>query len=163
MLIETPLLVVGTGPAALVVAKVAAGWGLPCMLVGHEVISGDTPVPLEADAVADLTPHGVLDILRPYIQAVDPPTISPRDFEDVLKHHCVADLNVTVYDRMTAVEREINGRGLRAVLTDGKSRWDVVADVFVDASALPSNLSAAITAGAATAREVVAELRLQGG
>src|SRR3954452_3275016 len=103
MLIETPLLVVGQGPAPLVVAKIAAGWGLPCLLVGHEVTGGDTPVALDADAVAALTPHGALDVLRPYLDAVDPPTISPRVFEEVLKHHCVADFNVTVYDRMTVV------------------------------------------------------------
>jgi hypothetical protein len=159
MLIETPLLVVGNGPAPLVVAKLAAGWGLPCLLVGHEVIGGDTPVALDADAVAELTPHGVLDILRPYLQAVDPPTITPLAFEDVLKHHCVADFNVTVYDRMTVAERTINGRGLLGVMTDGRARWDLSADMFVDATLLPSTLPAAITAGAATVREVLVTLR----
>ncbi len=155
MLIDTPLLVVGTGPAPLVVAKIAAGWGLPCLLVGHEVTGGDTPVPLDADAVAELIPLGVLDILRPYLDAVDPPTIAPRAFEDVLKHHCVADFNVTVYDRMTVVERVPDGRGVRAVMTDGKARWDLRADTFVDAARLPNTLPAAIIAGAATVRAIL--------
>ena len=159
MLIDTPLLVVGHGPAPLVVAKVAAGWGLSCMLVGHEVIGDDRPVPLGADAIAELTPNGVLDILRPYLDAVDPPAISPRAFEEVLKHHCVADFNVTVYDRMTVIERVPIGRGVRAVVTDGRARWDVTADVFIDAALLPSALPMAITTGAATVRELLTALR----
>ena len=151
MLIDTPLLVVGRGPAALVVTKVAAGYGLACLLVGHEVMSGDDPVRLSPDAVIALERHGLVDILRPYLDAVDPPTIRPRAFEDVLKHHCVADLNATVYDQMAVVEPVPVGRGLRGVLTDGRSRWDLSADLFVDAALLPRTLSAAITAGASAA------------
>ena len=44
MLVDTPLLVVGKGPAALVVAKVAAAYGLACLLVGHEPTGGDVAV-----------------------------------------------------------------------------------------------------------------------
>src|SRR4051812_29842914 len=106
MLIDTPLLVVGRGPAALVVAKIAAGYGLPCLLVGHDVSDDDRPVPLTADAAAALERHGLLGILQPYLDSVSPPTITPRAFEEVIKHHCVADLNVTVYDRMDVVERK---------------------------------------------------------
>ena len=127
--------------------------------MGHEVIGGDTPIALDADAVAELTPHGVLDILRPYLDAVDPPTIAPRAFEEVLKHHCVADFNVMVYDRMTVVDRVLDGRGIRAVMTDGKARWDLTADTFVDAASLPTAVSEAITAGAAKVREVLAARR----
>jgi hypothetical protein len=155
MLIDTPLLVVGRGPAALVVAKVAAAYGLACLLVGHEVIGGDAAVPLGADAVAVLERHGLLDVLRPYLDTVDPPTVAPGAFEEVVKHHCVADLNVTVYDRMAVTEREPVGRGVRGVLTDGTNRWDVTADLFVDALLLPSALPAAIVAGAAAALEAV--------
>jgi hypothetical protein len=151
MLIDTPLLVVGRGPAALVVAKVAAGYGLACLLVGHEVIGDDRAVPLGADAVNELERHGLVDILRPYLDAVDPLTLTPHTFEDVVKHHCVADLNVTVYDQMAVVERVTVGRGLRGVLTDGTTRWDLSADMFVDAALLPSALSAAITTGGAAA------------
>jgi hypothetical protein len=151
MLIDTPLLVVGRGPAALVVAKVAAGYGLACLLVGHEAIGDAEAVPVGPDAFAALERHGVLDILRPYLAALDPPSISPLTFEDVVKHHCVADLNVTVYDQMDVVERVPAGRGLRAVLTDGRSKWDLSADMFIDATLLPSALSAAIVDGAAAA------------
>jgi hypothetical protein len=155
VLIDTPLLVVGRGPAALVVAKVAAGYGLACLLAGHEVIGDHDPVPLDADAAAALARHGLFDVLRPYLETADPPTLTPRDFEDVIKHHCVADLNVTVYDQVAVVERTPIGRGLRGVLTDGTSRWELSADVFVDAGLLPSALSPAITAGAAAALQAL--------
>ena len=159
MLIDTPLLVVGHGPAALVVAKVAAGYGLACVLVGHEVTGGDTAVPLGADAIAELERHGLLDILRPYLEGVDAPALAPLAFEEVVKHHCVADLNVTVYDQMSVVEREPAGDGIRGVLTDGTSRWDLSADRFVDATLLPSALPAAITTGAAVALEALHAVR----
>jgi hypothetical protein len=155
MLIDTPLLVVGRGPAALVVTKVATGYGLACLLVGHEVIGDDSAVPLGPDAIAELERHGLIDILRPYLEAVDPPTLAPRAFEDVVKHHCVADLNATVYDQMAVVERVPVGRGVRAVLTDGTTRWDLSADFFVDATLLPSALPAAITNGSAAALEAL--------
>ena len=41
MRVDTPLLVVGSGPAALVVAKVAGGRGQPCLLAGYEVVVDD--------------------------------------------------------------------------------------------------------------------------
>ncbi len=155
MLIDTPLLVVGRGPGALVVAKVAAAYGLACMLVGHDVVGDDSPVSLGAAAYGALERHGLLDVLRPYLEAGDPVAITPRAFEDVIKHHCVADLNVTVYDQMDVVERVPAGRGVRGVLTDGTSRWDISADVFVDGTGLPSALPAAITAGAAAALDAL--------
>jgi len=157
MRIDTPLLVVGHGPAALVIAKVVAGCGTPCLLAGHVVTGGDDPVPLGPDAVAALERHGLLDVLRPYLTATDPVTIAPRDFEEVVKHHCVADLNVTVYDEVAVVERVAAGPGLHGVLTDGRSRWDLDADRFVDADGLPRALPEAITAGAATALHVLGE------
>ena len=150
MRIDTPLLVVGRGPAALVVAKLAAGRGLPCLLAGHEPIDDDTRVALDDAAVDVLTRDGVLDVLRPYLTATAPMTIAPRAFEEVVKHHCVADLNVTVYDEVTVVERDFGDGGGTAVLTDGTSRWELHADRFVDADLLPSDpLSDAIIAGAA--------------
>jgi hypothetical protein len=155
MLIDTPLLVVGRGPAALVVAKVAAAYGLACLLVGHEVIGDDTPVALDADAAIALERHGVIDVLRPYLAGTAPVTLAPLAFEEVIKHHCVADLNVTVYDQMAVVERVPTGQGVRGVLTDGTSRWDVSADLFIDASLLPSDLSAAITTGVAAALQAL--------
>jgi hypothetical protein len=157
MLIDTPLLVVGHGPAALVVAKVAGACGLACVLVGHDGASGDDdePIAIDAPALAALEGHGLVDVLRPYLTGTDPPAITTRAFEEVIKHHCVADLNVTVYDQMTVVDRQPVGPGVTGVLTDGRSRWDVRADVFVDADQLPATLPAAITAGEAAATDAV--------
>jgi hypothetical protein len=180
MLIDTPLLVVGRGPAALVVAKVAAGYGLACVLVGKEnaghettgdettgdettgdqiagadIAGDDDPAVLDAAAMTALERHGLVDVLRPYFDTMDPPAIAPRAFEEVIKHHCVADLNVTVYDQMAVVDRHSVGRGLTGVLTDGASRWDVRADAFVDADEFSTELSAAITAGVAAAVDAV--------
>ena len=159
VVVDTPLLVVGTGPAALVVAKVAAAYGLPNLLVGHEPAGGDEPVELSPEAAAALEQHGVLDVLRPYLTSVDPVAIAPIDFENVIKHHCVADLNVTVYDEMSVVDRVADGHGIRGVLTDGRSRWEVHADQFVDGSTMPDSLSDAITSGTAAALDALAAVR----
>jgi hypothetical protein len=164
MLIDIPLLIVGPGPAALVVAKVASGWGLSSLVAGHEPLGGreprseHVPVDLDETAIAVLSPHGVLDVLRPYLAVAEPPAIAPVVFEEVLKHHCVVDMNITVYDGMSLVERRARGRGVSGVLTDGRARWDLVADAFVDASTMPGDLNAAIAAGADTARGVLAAL-----
>jgi hypothetical protein len=169
MLIDTPLLVVGRGPAALVVAKVASGWGLSSLVAGHQVVGGDDPVVLDAESVAVLAPHGVFDVLRPYLSAVEPPTIVPATFEAVLKHHCVADMNVTVYDGMELVDRvRVDGGapagpgGVRGVLTDGRARWEVRADAFVDAADLPGELPAAIPAAARVAAAALAAVQRRG-
>jgi hypothetical protein len=155
--IDTPLLVVGRGPAALVVAKLAAGRSIPCLLAGHEVLGDDAPIELSDAAVDVLTTHGVLDVLRPHLIAPAPVTITTRDFEEVVKHHCVADLNVTVYDEVTVVDRQFGDDGGEAVLTDGRSRWELHADHFVDADLLPRDLSAAIVAGAATVERLASQ------
>jgi len=153
--IDTPLLIVGRGPAALVVAKVAAGAGLPCLLAGHEVLGDDVPIPLDTNAIATLERHGLVDVLRPSFVALDPLTIAQREFEEVVKHHCVADLNVVVYDEVEVIERELVGGGIHGVLTDGTSRWDLSADQFIDADLLPADLSGAIVAGALSALSAV--------
>jgi hypothetical protein len=155
MRVETPLLVLGRGPAALVAAKIAGACGQPCVLVGHEVTGGDGPVELDPAAVGVLEEHGVLDVLRPHLLARHPPTVAPREFEEVLKQHCVADLNVSVYDRFAIVDRVVTGRVLRGVLSDGRSRWELVADTWIDAAALAPALPDAITAGAAAARRAI--------
>ena len=157
MVIDTPLLVTGHGPAGLVVAKVVSGWGLQSLVAGHQPLEGDEPVVLDAEAVAVLTPHGVFDVLRPYLASVEPPSIAPVVFEEVLKHHCVADMNVTVYDGLELVERAPRGdRGVTGVLSDGRARWEVVADAYVDAAELPAALPEAITAAARRAAELMA-------
>ncbi len=156
MQIDTALLVVGTGPGALLVGKLASGRGLGSVIAGHEIMGDDDPAPLSDEAVAILTPHGVFDVLRPYLASHHPVAIEPAAFEEVLKHHCVADMNTTVYDGLQLVEAEpTEGGGVRGVLTDGRSRWPVTADAFVDAASLPTELSAAVTAAAEVANAIV--------
>ena len=121
MRVETPLLVLGRGPAALVAAKVAGAYGQPCLLVGHEITSGDVPVELDRTAIDVLEEYGLIDVLRPHLLAVRPPAVVPCEFE----------------------------RGLRGALSDGRSRWELVADTWIDAGALAATLPAAIPQGAA--------------
>jgi hypothetical protein len=158
IVIETPLLVEGSGAAVLVAAKVAAGLGLAGLVVGHEASSDETPVPLSGEAVATLTGAGLFDVLRPYLTGADPPAIAPAAFEEVLKHHCVVDLTITVYDGMRYEVGERRGRGERGAISDGRSRWEVVADDVIRSERLPVELNAAIVAGAAAARAAVAAL-----
>ena len=122
-------------------------------------MSSDSHVELSGPAIAVLERHGLIDVLRPHVIASDPLTIAPSEFEHVLKQHCVADLNVAVYDRVEVVERTVSGRSLRGVLTDGTSRWDLVADTWIDADALPVSLPAAIIDGAAAALDTITKLR----
>jgi hypothetical protein len=159
MRVDTPLLVLGCGPAALVAAKVAGACGQPCLLVGHEVVGDDTPVRLDPAAVAVLDRHRLVDVLRPHLLAVDPLTITPRAFEEVVKQHCVADLNVGVYDRMELVDRTVTARCLRGVLTGGRSRWELTADAWIDADGLAASLPAAIRDGEAAALGAITALR----
>ncbi len=147
--IEVPLLVVGTGPGALVVTKLAGAHGITTLLAGHRLADDEEPALLSAEAVAALMPTGLFDILRPFLAPVDGIAIAPAAFEEVVKHHCVVDVNVTVYDGFELVEAVAVGEGVRGILTDGRSRWEVAADRFVDASTLPLDLSEAILAGAA--------------
>lgn len=172
MRVWTSLLIVGGGPAALAAAEIASGHRLPSLLVGHVAGTGpdpERPVPLDADAVAALAPNGVLDVLRPFLAVADPPTLSPHVFDDVLRQHCIADMNVTVYDGMEVVERVPAGGGapaataleglaggpIEAVLTDGRARWELSADAVIDTTGAPANLSDAINAVAAAVRAVL--------
>lgn len=161
MQIDTSLLVIGSGPGALLVGKLASGRGLGSVIAGHEITApepgaSEEPAPLSDEAVAILTPHGVFDVLRPYLASHHPVAIEPAVFEEVLKHHCVADMNTTVYDGLQLVEAEpTDGGGVRGVLTDGRSRWPVTADAFVDAATLPSDPSGAVVAAAEVANAIV--------
>jgi hypothetical protein len=145
--IHTPLLVVGGGPAAVVAAKVASGWGLPCLLVGpvgEQPPDDPGPTVLDQRSRSILERHGVLGVLRPHATAQDPFTITPLVFERALRHHCVADTLITVYDGMSVSDVRPEGRGVAAVLRDGRRAWDVHADAHLDVSALPSELNGAI-------------------
>lgn len=153
--IDTPLLIEGHGPGALVAAKVASGRGLACLVAGHEPVDDDRPVVLDDESVAVLEPHGVLGVLRPYASAQAPFTITPALFERGLKHHCVADMLVTVYDRLWVEDRRPEADRLAAVLTDGRTRWDLRADAHLDAATMPVELNGAIHGAAQFATAVV--------
>lgn len=159
--ITTPLLVTGRGPAALVAAKLVAHRRVPCLLAGHEPIPDEEPVALDGPALDVLTGNGLLDVLRPFAVAEAPFTIVPLVFEQVLKHHCVVDLLVTVYDRMTfhpAPARPAPGDPVRGVLGDGRSEWAVEAQHHVHAApetGIEAGLDGDIVSGAALAASVV--------
>ncbi len=159
MQVFTPLLIVGGGPGAVAAAEIASGYRLPSLLVGHLAGQGpdpERPIPLDAAAIEVLRPHGVLDVLRPYLAVADPPTLSPHVFEDVLKQHCVADMNVTVYDAMTVLDRRPAEDGsVHGVLTDGRSRWELVANAIIDTADFPDGLADAVRAAATAVRDVL--------
>ena len=147
--IEVPVLVVGPGPAPLTVAKMLAGRGVPCLLAGHTVLPEVGPAPLGPAAVEVLKVHGLLDILHPYLDRNGGSvTISPDIYENVVKHHCVADINVIVYDGVAIVDRLTGPSGIEAVMTDGRSRWEVRASQLVDGSDMPTSLPDAIVTAA---------------
>lgn len=141
--IDTPLLITGGGPAAVVVARLASEASVASTLIGHDGIADPDPQPpqaLEAAAADALGPG--LEVLRPYLVVADPPTIDPGVFEAVLRHHCIADMNVTVFDNL----RLEGTLGLDAVVTDGRIRWEVTADAHIDTSAMPTDIDGAVTA-----------------
>ncbi len=156
--IEIPLLIVGSGPAALVIAKVVSGRGLPSLVVGHQATDNAEPVVLDSESIEILEPHGVLSVLRPYATAQDPFTITPLAFENALKHHCVADMLVTVYDRMHIDEADMSNGGLQGGLTDGNTTWGIYADAFVDVSEFSVDLNTAVHQAAAFGNELMSNI-----
>lgn len=145
--IDVPVLVVGSGPAPVTVAKMLAGRGVPCLLAGHSVLPETAPIVLGSAAVDVLEGHGLLGILQPYVERNGASvTISPDIYEDVIKHHCVADVNVTVYDQVAIVDRLAGPSGVQAIMTQGRSRWEVRASELIDGSDLPTSLPDAIIA-----------------
>jgi hypothetical protein len=158
--IDTPLLVAGRGPAPLVAAKVAAGWGLPTLLAGHEPTGVDEAVVLGEDELRALIVHRVIDILRPSLVGTGPALVSRSEFEDVLKHHCVADVNVTVYDQVevTDLAPEGDGGGVQGILTDGRSRWELHAEHYIDGATLAAALPEAVLSGVSAAEAVLVQL-----
>ncbi len=152
--IDTPLLVMGHGPAALVLAKIASGMGFPSVVAGHEAVDDREPVVLDDRSQTILRPHGVLGVLRPYAVSQEPFAIAPIEFENGLKHHCVADMLITVLDGIE-FEGQAHGGPITGSLSDGRSTWEVSADVFVDAGTLPGELNEAIRAAAELAESLV--------
>jgi hypothetical protein len=159
--VDTPLLIIGGGPGALAAAEIASGFRLPSLVVGHVAAQGpnpEYPVVLDQAAVTALDHHGVLGVLRPYLAVQDPPTVSPHVFEDIVKHHCVADMNVTVYDGMEVVELLTDAGPVRGVLTDGRARWELHADAVIDTTDFPTELSAAVNRASAEVAAVLTRL-----
>ena len=146
MLIDTPLLITGSGPASLIIAKLASGRGLSSLIAGHSSSQDETAVLLSKGAVNILSPHGLFDVLRPYLLSHDPARISRAAFEQVLKHHCVADMNTTVYDNFsfTPTRNDIEAQW-SGTISDGTSSWDIRADAWVDAAKVSADLQTAIS------------------
>ena len=106
-----------------------------------------------------LEPHGVLGVLRPYAASQDPFAIAPQLFENGLKHHCVADMLITVYDAMS-VDNIVEGAvGTAAVLSDGRSSWPIAADALLDVANLPTELNAAVHEAADFAVQLLSQAR----
>jgi hypothetical protein len=126
-----------------------AGRGVACLLAGHTARPEAEPAALGPAAVDALEAFGLLDVLQPYLDRTGASvTISPDIYENVVKHHCVADINVIVYDDVDIVERVAGPAGVEAVMTHGRSRWDVRASELVDGADLPDSLPEAIVAAA---------------
>ncbi len=147
--IDVPVLVVGQGPAPLTVAKMLSGRGVPCLLAGHTVLPEAAPAALGSSALDVLKAYGLLDILHPYLERNGASvTISPDVYESVVKHHCVADVNVIVYDEVAIVDCVSGPSGVEAVMTHERSWWEVRAAQLVDGSDLPTSLPDAIVTAA---------------
>jgi hypothetical protein len=146
MLIDTPLLITGSGPAALIIAKLASGRGLGSLIAGHSSSQDQTAVLLSNAAVNILSPHGLFDVLRPYLLSQDPVRISRASFEQVLKHHCVADMNTTVYDNFsfTPIRNGVTAQH-SGTISDGTSSWDINADAWIDTAKISTDLQTAIS------------------
>ena len=158
--IDTPLLIVGGGPAALVVATVVSGYSMGSLIIGHEPVCADELVELDADVLEILKPHGVINVLLPYADSIDPVVINASVFEQVLKHHCVVNMNITLYDGMVLSNVKREGPGASAIMIDGQTQWSISADHLVDTSGISVDLNDAIRAGAAVAGEIIGPLDL---
>ncbi len=158
MIIETPLLITGHGPAALVTAKVLSGSGLTSLVAGHAPRDDVKPVVLDAESLAILEPHGVLGVLRPYASTQEPFTIAPLFFEQGLKHHCVADMLITVYDDMTFTPTDHDHAAGSGRLDGAGSSWEIKAHALLDVSPYPSDLNQSIHQAAAFGRALLATL-----
>lgn len=158
MIIETPLLIIGHGPAALVAAKVLSGSGLTSLVAGHAPREDTTPVELDPESLAILEPHGVLGVLRPYASTQEPFTIAPLLFEQGLKHHCVADMLITVYDDMTFTPADDGGAAVTGRLDGAGGSWEVEAHALLDVTAYPCDLNGSIHRAAAFGRDLLTAL-----
>ncbi|MBV1878832.1 MAG: hypothetical protein KUG79_14415 [Pseudomonadales bacterium] len=171
--IDTPLLIVGNGPAALIIAKLTSGASLGSLVVGHHSSQNDKIITLNQRSLEILKPHGVLNILLPYFltstdhesngtnptNAEHPCSIKASVFEQVLKHHCVVNMNITLFDGMTVFDIKTDRHAATATMTDGKSHWQLEADTFVNAYDQPTELNAAIAASATVAKTILEKIK----
>jgi hypothetical protein len=155
MSIDTPLLLVGGGPAALIVGTVVAGYSLGSLIVGHESMDSDESVVLDDETIALLKPHGVINVLKPYATSLEPFVITAALFEKVLKHHCVVNMNITLYDGMELLDLTLEGIGASCTISDGQTEWAIKADRLVDTGEMPTDLNRAIKEGAAVASAIL--------
>ena len=130
----------------------AAGW--PCLLVGHEAIGGDGAGRARRRAPSPRSnAHGCSTSCARTSTRLDPPTIAPR---------CVRGGGQAPLRRRPERHRlrpdgawssaSPAGDGVRGVLTDGTSRWELARRrVRRRRPSCPPTLSGAITAGAAAA------------
>lgn len=156
--IDTPLLIVGGGPAALIVATIASGYSLSSLIVGHESQDNDDLFELDDKTIALLKPHGVINVLRPYAESLEPFVITAALFEKVLKHHCVVNMNITLYDGMELLDLTPDAAGAKAIMSDGQVQWLIQADYLVDTTSLPTDPGAATREGSAIAEAIVKQV-----
>lgn len=145
----------GGGPAALIIGTVAAGYSLGSLIVGHESLGSDETVELDDEALELLKPHGVINVLKPYATSTEPFVITATLFEKVLKHHCVVNMNITLYDGMKVLDLMLDGAGAQCAISDGHTEWLIKADRIVNTTQLPTDLNGAVKAGAAIATEMI--------
>ena len=159
--IDTPLLIVGGGPAALIAGTVASGYSMGSLIVGHEPVCPEEPVRLEAEVLEILKPHGVINVLLPYADSTEPVVIKASVFEQVLKHHCVVNMNITLYDVMLVSDLCCGKKRANATISDGLTQWSVKADRLLNTAHLPIELNGAIREGARLAKSLIAAAMAQ--
>ncbi|MFV0524653.1 MAG: hypothetical protein ACK5RL_09160 [Acidimicrobiales bacterium] len=163
-MISTPLLIIGSGPVAVVTAELASAVGIASLLVGEPSgaaadaavgAADERPVALTPETETILARTGLLGVLGPHVPAGPPSSggeggrlwIAPAALFRALRRHCVADLMVTVYDGMTVTDPTPRaGGGFEATIGDGTSSWTAHAASVVDARALPEDLNAGVGA-----------------
>ena len=150
----------------MIVAKVVSAASMGSLVIGHQALNDGQIVELSDASLEVLKPQGVINILRPYANCISPFSIAADKFEQVLKHHCVVNMNITVYDGMTIslpVTSPISSlshtdQGVAVKLMDAHSEWSVNADRMVNTANLPQDLNGAIVEGAAIAGKILHNL-----
>lgn len=148
------VLVLGDGPGPVLAAQMLATRGIRCLLADHAPADDSRPVRLTEASLATLEANGLLGAVRRCATAGSPLAISPAALGGLVMRHCVADVCVTVYDRLRPSAVAVDGDGaVVAILTDDRRSWDVQAAELLDARSWPADPEGAIAAaGEAVAR-----------